>query len=96
VEWGSGGRLAAGLTDPPGASAYYLAGLILPETPPGGLEPELVGRQLTADLVVSLDGTSRPPVLELIDLRAGRRASAALTGAKVVDSLLADLGLPPA
>jgi len=94
VEWGSGGRLAAGLTHPPGASAYYLGGLILPDAPEGDLRAESVGRRLGADLVISLDGASRPPVLEITDLRAGRRAAAALTGPEVVDSLLAGLGLP--
>lgn len=94
VEWGTGGCLAAGLTWPSGASAYYVAGLILPGPPGGDLEARKLVRRLGADLVVSLDGTSRPPVVEVIDLGAARRVSAVLTGPEVADSLLSDLGLP--
>lgn len=96
VEWGTGGRLAAGLTRPPGASAYYLAGLVLPGPPGDDLEAEEVGRRLGADLAVSLDGLARPPVVEIIDLGAGRRVSAVLTGPEAAASLLRDLGVPPA
>lgn len=80
VEWGTGGELAAALTAPAGASAYYLAGLVLGEGPADNLDLLGLGRRLGADLVVVLDGLAEPPRLEAFEPATGRRITTALTG----------------
>lgn len=80
AEWGTAGRLAAALTAPPGASAYYLAGLVLGEAPADGPDLMGLGRRLGADVVVVLDGLADPPRLEVLQPATGRRTTAVLTG----------------
>lgn|GEM_PF-2268035 len=71
VEWGSGGRLASILTAPPGASAYFLGGLVLPQKP-SGFDFAAFGRRLGADLVVVFDGLADPPQLFLTEPTSGQ------------------------
>lgn len=71
VEWGTGGRLAAALTAPAGASAYFLGGLVFPGKP-AGFDPAVFGRRLGADLVLTLDGLADPPHLAVTEPTTGR------------------------
>ncbi len=72
VEWGTGGELAAALTAPPGASAYYLAGLIFPAKPDHPVDPAALGRHLGADLVLCLDGNREPPAIWVTEVATAR------------------------
>jgi hypothetical protein len=71
VEWGTGGRLASVLTAPPGASAYFLGGLVLPQKP-SAFDFTAFGRRLGADLVVVFDGLADPPQLFLTEPTSGQ------------------------